>query len=367
MKHALIIGISGILGHALAEQLIIKGDWKVSGVARKETPYKLINEKAHLINCDLLNDEEVSSKLPKKVDDVTHIFFAAWVPGKSEEEQCEVNLKFLKNVVETVDLHSKVLKRIYLQTGTKYYGMHVGPKRGQLSPYKESDNRLNIPNFYYDQEDFLVEFSKGKNWTWCVARPPHITGFALHTHMNFGTNLAIYALFLKESGKPLIYPYPEVTFNKIRQFIDARLLVMFVTWMVTHPQTDNQPFNITNGDCFRLSQFWPKMAEYFGMEWCIQEGFDVKNFMKENEGNWEKIQEKYGLAKHSLSEFGDFGFMDLTFNFDWDDLSNISKAREYGFNETVDTVQNFFDLWDELQIKKIIPKQQKLIHPPSHK
>jgi nucleoside-diphosphate-sugar epimerase len=362
----LVIGISGILGHVLAEQLIVKGDWKVSGVTRKETPYPLINSNANLINCDLLKDEDVS-KLAKQVNDVTHIFFAAWVPGKSEEEQCEVNLKFLRNVVETVDRRSSVLQHVYLQTGTKYYGMHVGPSKGQTSPYHENDSRLKIPNFYYDQEDFLAEFSKGKNWTYSIARPPHITGFALHTHMNFGTNLAIYALLLKEAGKPLIYPFSEKTFKRIRQFIDADLLAKFVLWESTNPQAANEAFNISNGDFFRLCQFWPKYAEYFGMEWTIQEGFSVNDFVKENEGLWEKIQQRHGLPKHDLKEFGDFGFMNSTFNYDWDDISVVSKARKYGFTETVDTIENFFNLWDTLQLKKIIPKQEKGVQPPSNK
>jgi hypothetical protein len=26
-------------------------------------------------------------------------------------------------------------------------------------------------NFYYNQQDFLEEFQKGKSWTWSVARP----------------------------------------------------------------------------------------------------------------------------------------------------------------------------------------------------
>jgi nucleoside-diphosphate-sugar epimerase len=364
MKHALIIGISGIVGHVLAEKLLIKGDWKVSGVTRKKTPYPLINDNAQLINCDLTNSDEVSSVLANAVRDVTHVFVAAWVPGKSEEEQCEVNLKLLRNVVETVDRNSSQLQHIYLQTGTKYYGMHVGPKYGQISPYRETDPRLKIANFYYDQEDFLTQYNKGKSWTYSIGRPPHITGFALHTHMNFGTNVAIYALLLKEAGKPLIYPYSEKTFHRIRQFIDSDLLARFILWS-TQPQNANEAFNISNGDSFRLSQFWAKVAEYFNMEWRVQEGFSFKDFIKENEHNWEKIQKKYGLEEHSLAEFGDFGFFDVTLNFDWDDLSVVNKARQFGFNESEDSFQNIFNLWDTLQLKKIIPVQAKGISSSS--
>jgi hypothetical protein len=37
--------------------------------------------------------------------------------------------------------------------------------------------------------------------------------------------------------------------------------------MSTQGHCANNAFNIQNGDYTRMQQLWPKLAEYFGMEW----------------------------------------------------------------------------------------------------
>ena len=54
-------------------------------------------------------------------------------------------------------------------------GCHLGPYK---TPTKEDDPRHMPPNFYYDQQDFLEEFQKGKRWTWSVGRPHAVCGFS---------------------------------------------------------------------------------------------------------------------------------------------------------------------------------------------
>ena len=38
--------------------------------------------------------------------------------------------------------------------GSKWYGNHLGP---YLTPARETDPRHMPPNFYYDQQDFLIK------------------------------------------------------------------------------------------------------------------------------------------------------------------------------------------------------------------
>jgi len=63
-----------------------------------------------------------------------------------------------------------------LVTGTKYYGIHLGPTK---TPMRETDPRHLPPNFYFDQIDWLAAYQRGKKWTFtdfgrrrCVAFAP---------------------------------------------------------------------------------------------------------------------------------------------------------------------------------------------------
>ena len=67
----------------------------------------------------------------------------------------------LTNVVEAVEQLSPSLQHVSLIEGTKWYAPHLGPSK---TPYKEDDPRYMPPNFYYDQEDYLVARVKVQRW-----------------------------------------------------------------------------------------------------------------------------------------------------------------------------------------------------------
>ena len=68
------------------------------------------------------------------------------------------------------------------------------------TPAKETDPRHMPPNFYYNQEDYLVERSAGKMWSWTAFRPSSICGFAVGNPMNMATVIAVYASLCKRIG-----------------------------------------------------------------------------------------------------------------------------------------------------------------------
>lgn len=57
--------------------------------------------------------------------------------------------------------------------------VHLGPVKGPY-PIPESLGRHSPepgnPNFYFEQEDFLISFQKGKKWTYSTTRPALILG-----------------------------------------------------------------------------------------------------------------------------------------------------------------------------------------------
>ena len=84
---ALIVGVTGIVGIPLAEQLIQK-KWKVYGISRRHVDF-LPSDLKH-IALDATKKQDCQEKL-KDLTDVTHVFFVAWVNSATEEERCKVN------------------------------------------------------------------------------------------------------------------------------------------------------------------------------------------------------------------------------------------------------------------------------------
>jgi hypothetical protein len=113
------------------------------------------------------------------------------------------NANMFFNLVKTVEAASPALEHVHLSQGTRWYGNHLGPYK---TPTKEDDPRHMPPNFYYDQQDFLEEFQKGKRWTWSVGRPHAVCGFSTGGSMNLTPAIAVYANVCKALGLPLSFP-----------------------------------------------------------------------------------------------------------------------------------------------------------------
>lgn len=361
VKHALIIGGTSIVGYKLASTLLLEGDWKVTGIARHVKDYAKTIKDYRLIECDLLAPEcDLRKVLGPSVKDVTHVFFMTWIPRPTEEEMVKVNRGLFKTIVDTVADASSNLEHLYLQTGSKYYGMHLGPEKGMVTPCREDDPRKGT-NFYYALEDYLVEIATKRNLTWSVARPSCIIGYTIDTAMNLGVSFAVYAAVLKELGKPLVFPYGQKAFRCFRELTSNRVMARFIVWLTdrNNPQNKNQAFNVTNGDLYRMEQLWTGIANYFGMEVQVTHDptFNLKNFMNENKEVWDRIVAKNGLEKHDINSLGTWDFMELMCNREWDECMLINKSLKYGWTERLDTLDVLGSFFDELSLRKIIPVQ----------
>lgn len=359
VKHALIVGASSIVGYQLAKLLLLEGDWKVTGIARQVKDYVKKIKGYKIIECDLLSpQEELKRILEPSVKDVTHVFFMTWIPKPTEEEQIKVNQALFKTVIDTVEDASSCLEHLYLQTGSKYYAMHLGPKGGMVTPCKEEDPRIG-PNFYYALEDYLVESATRRNLQWSVARPPCILGFTVDTAMNMGVSFAVYALVMKELGKPLIFPWGQKAFSCFREFADNRVVARFISWMINenYPQNKNQAFNVTNGDLYRMEQLWHHIADYFGLEVEVTHdtNFKLSKFMDENKETWNRIVTRHGLKRYDVHSLGTWDFMEAMCKRDWDEFMLVNKSLKYGWTEREDTKLALDRLFDELRLMNVIP------------
>jgi nucleoside-diphosphate-sugar epimerase len=104
------------------------------------------------------------------------------------------------------------------------------------------------PNFYYDQEDYLIERSGEKMWSWTALRPSCICGFAVGNPMNMATVIAIYATMCKEMRLPLRFPGSNAAYHALMKMTDAELLAKAIVWAGENDKCDGEGFNITNGD-----------------------------------------------------------------------------------------------------------------------
>ena len=82
---ALVVGVTGISGQVIANQLLAAG-WEVHGLSRRTDG---LPKGVHHIKADLLNADEVKKSLAGLKPEI--VFMTAWIKKDSEAENIEVN------------------------------------------------------------------------------------------------------------------------------------------------------------------------------------------------------------------------------------------------------------------------------------
>lgn len=347
-RKALIAGATGVVGRNLLRHLTEIGGWEIVTLSRRKPDVEGTYEH---VSVDLMDSASCRRQL-SHLADVTHIFFAACAAKPDLAELVIVNMALLRNLVETIEPIAKSLKHIHLTHGSKWYGSHLGPYK---TPAKEDDPRHMPPNFYYDQWDYLVERQKGKSWSYSSARPHAVSGFAVGNPSNLIMVIAIYAAISKELGLQLCHPGTPENYSALYQCTDSGLLARAIVWMATTPACANEAFNITNGDLIRWENTWPKIARYFDMETAPRRQISLVNFMADKGPVWDRIVAKHNLRPFGYKEIVSWPYGDFVFTPGYDIISNTGKARRAGFQESVETEEMFFRLWDQLRRDRIIP------------
>jgi nucleoside-diphosphate-sugar epimerase len=190
----------------------------------------------------------------------THVFLATWLRQPTEVENIRVNSAMVRNVLQALRGAGSV-KHVALVTGLKHYlGPFESYGKGRLpaTPFREEQQRLDIENFYYAQEDELFAASKRDGFGWSVHRPHTIIGYAVGNAMNMGTTLAVYATICR---RPFLFPGSATQWNGLTDVTDARLLARHLEWVATTAAARNLAFNVVNGDVFRWNWMWTRLAD----------------------------------------------------------------------------------------------------------
>jgi nucleoside-diphosphate-sugar epimerase len=348
MKTILVAGALGIIGRALVELCDDDADCRVIGIARRAPDF---GSRATFCSIDLLDRKDCERQL-SDLQSVTHIVYAAWQPGATREEEVAPNLTMLRNLMEVVGPSAPDLRHVTLLQGSKAYGSHLGPFR---TPARETDPRHVPPNFYYDQQDYLDQLQRRSGWSWTIFRPTFVYGFAVGNPMNLTMVIAVYAAICKELNLPLRFPGSVKAYGVLSQAVDAALIARAIMWAGESPGCRNEIFNITNGDLFRWSGLWPRIAELFDMAVAEPQRLPLVEFMSGKQNVWQTIVGKHGLKPYPYRDIASWPFGESSLNREYDHILDTTKIRDRGFDGFADTYRMFERHVRFLRAQRIIP------------
>lgn len=350
---ALVVGVTGIAGSALADQLVEQG-WAVLGLSRRAPADR---PGVTALQADLTDAEALRDVLA----DVrpTHVFLTAWARQDTEEENIRVNGGMVRDLLAALSPGGSV-QHVALMTGLKHYlGPFEAYGKGETpdTPFHEDEERLPYPNFYYEQEDRLLEAAARDGFTWSVHRAHTVIGAALGNAMNMGQTLAAYATLCRETDSPFVFPGSQTQWDGLTDMTDAGLLAEQMVWAATEPAAADTAFNTANGDVFRWRWLWPLLAARLGVQ---PEGYagsprPLEEQMAGAAPRWREVAEREGLREADLDRVASWWHTDADLGRDMECLTDQARSRAAGFTGYRSTLDCFLALFDRLEADRVVP------------
>jgi nucleoside-diphosphate-sugar epimerase len=349
---ALVVGATGISGGNLTRRLLADG-WQVAGLSRRSEG---LDPRVTHVAADLEDAGAVSAAVRGIAP--THVFFTTWSRRATEAENCDVNGRMLKNLLDATATEKSV-SHVALVTGLKHY---LGPFEAYATvqpdtPFSEDQPRLPFENFYYVQEDILFAAAERDGFTWSVHRPHTLIGWAIGNAMNMGVTLAVYAAICRETGLGFHFPGSREQWEAVTDITDATLLADHLVWASTTPAAANHALNIVNGDVFRWRRLWPKLAAALGVE---PVGFDGEPAPLEQQmagaGEiWPEIVRRHGLRDFGVDTLASWWHTDADLGRTVETFTDMGHSRRLGFLGVRDSETSFTDLFARLRAERIVP------------
>jgi nucleoside-diphosphate-sugar epimerase len=352
MTQALVAGASGIIGSALTEFLVARGTPTLA-LARRPGDRQGVTS----IAADLTDAEGTRAALAGHAP--THVYITTWARQANERENIRVNSAMVRNLLDALRPADSV-RHVALVTGLKHYlGPFEAYGKGVLpeTPFREEQGRLDVDNFYYAQEDEVFAAAERDAFTWSVHRPHTVIGVAVGNAMNMATTLAVYASICKATGRPFRFPGSAAQWNSLTDMTDARQLAKQLAWASHTPAAANQAFNIVNGDVFRWSWMWSRIAQWFGIEAAPFDGSvqPLEAQMADDAAVWQQLVAEHGLAEPDIHRLVSAWHSDADLGRPIEVVTDMSKSRRMGFLDYQPTDDAFFDAFTRLRTEKLIP------------
>lgn len=374
-KVAFITGANGITGSAVLEHLAkntTPAEWSQL-IVTSRSPFKpmVTDPRIKFIALDFSEDKDTLIPLMKDIcKPVTHAYFSSYVHKDDFAELNVANQALFGNFLLALLATSPQLSNVTLQTGGKYYGVHLGPVP---SPAREDEPRrpASIDNFYFPQEDLLMSTAEGRSWSWNVIRPEAIIGTTAKPNgMNSALTYALYIITCKELGQKPKMPTNHFYWNGYEDCSYSPLLADFTVWASTNPTCQNQAFNFVNGDYFCWKYMWPRLTEYFGAPTSSDEVYDtdgvvvgvphldlsLHEWSKDKKEVWNRLCDKGGCPEAKASwDAGTWQYQDWVFGRTWSATVSINKARKFGYTGHIDSFDCFINTFERMKALKQIP------------
>lgn len=375
-KIAFVTGANGITGSAIIEYLVKNTNAeqfaKIITSSRSPSQLAVTDPRVEFIALDFTQSPQALAELMRETcSEVTHAYFSSYVHKDDFVELNKSNASLFENFLEAITQTSHKLQNVTLQTGGKYYNVHLGPVP---SPAREEDPRAgsSADNFYYPQEDFLAAKQKGSSWTWNVIRPQAIIGTSPKANgMNSALTYAMYILTCKKLGEEPLMPTNQIYWDGYDDLSYAPLIADLTIYASTESHCANQAFNLTNGDHISWRYMWPRLTGYFGVSTSSHRDF-VKPGMKvgapflensltewatpEKQDAWNRLCDESGCPEAKASWYaGTWQYQDWVFGRTWSATLNNSKRNKFGYKGYMDTYDSLIETFEKMRALKQLP------------
>ncbi|PRY10522.1 SDR family oxidoreductase [Kineococcus rhizosphaerae] len=351
-RTTLVVGATGISGAAICRAARARGS-QVLGVSRREPTVPGVQHVA----ADLLDDASVRGALEPLRPSTVHL--TAWVRRDTEAENIETNSAVVRRILDALGPAGSV-GHVALMTGLKHYlGPFEAYAQGKTpdTPFHEDEPRLDLPNFYYAQEDVLFEAAARYGFTWSVHRSHTVIGHAVGNAMNMALTIAVAASIARETGRPLVFPGSAAQWNGLTDVTDADVLADQMLWAASTPAAADQAFNIVNGDVFRWRWMWPRIAGWFGVEWEGWSGEDrpFQTRMAEAAGVWRDVASRHGLVEQDVERLASWWHTDSDLGRPMEVVTDMARSRAAGFTTYRSSWDSFRTQFERYRAERLIP------------
>lgn len=362
MSTVLVAGASGLVGTAAIESFLAREDTEVIAVSRRAPEVDNPRPFRHLA-VDL-QDVDACAQAFGGLSEVTHVVYTAvyekpgLVPGWTERDQMETNLRMLQNLLRPLT-EAAGLRHLSLLQGTKAYGIHLHPMR---VPARERFPRDQHENFYWLQEDYVRELAAEQGWSFTILRPQLIVGPNYGVVMNLPPVIGAYAALCREEGRPFAFP-GGVAYAW--EAVDVRLVGDALTWAAHSPVAAGETFNLTNGEVFEWRDLWPALADTLGVETGPDEPLSLAQCLPAKAAEWDRLVERHGLRPIPMQALlgESHHYADFCFAYGADSppppaFVSTVKIRNAGFTDAYDTEESFCHWLRVLMDRRVLPRAE---------
>ena len=231
-------------------------------------------------------------------------------------------------------------------------------------PARESQPRVEHPNFYWQHEDFVRAQAARCGYGFTILRPQLIVGPNHGVVMNLPPVIGAYAAIRHHEGLPFAFPGGA---DWVWEAADARLVGEACWWAAIEPAAAGETFNLTNGEVFTWRDMWPAIATTLGVKPAPDESLSIAAYLSERSELWQEVVQRYQLQSIDLPTLlgESHHYADMCFNYGSQvppppTFVSTIKIRQAGFNDVFNTQESFCHWLADLQERRVLPSPEQL-------